>query len=102
MGEGEKTVGNVQIVTYSPHNKNAHGEEFASQVSIPAKDTSGCLVVVLLFAHVPLRCGGKALDLPVLATIFHAIGLNVMYPSERKRVYVGWVMIAMSTCPDSV
>ena len=26
-----------------------------------------------------------ALGLPFLATIFHAVGLNVMDPSERKR-----------------
>jgi hypothetical protein len=32
------------------------------------------------------RYGGEtALDLPFLATIFHAVGLNVMDPSERKR-----------------
>jgi len=32
------------------------------------------------------RQGGEtALSLPFLAMIFHAVGLNVMDPSERKR-----------------
>jgi hypothetical protein len=63
-------------------------------MSISAKDASDCLVAVFFLCHVDgarvsyeMRrlAGETGLGLPFLATIFHAVGLKVMSPSERKR-----------------
>jgi hypothetical protein len=89
-------AGDVQVITQHARTENACCEEVTTQISIAAKNASDCLVAVFFCVCVD---GGKgqvrsvmdanarqgADGLPFLATMFHAVGLKVIDPRERKR-----------------
>jgi len=88
----EKNAGDVQVVTQYPRTKNAHGEEVTTQITIATKNASDCLVAVFFCvcrwgtgSVIDAKDGETEFVIPFLATMFHAVGLNVMDPSERKR-----------------
>lgn len=74
--------------------ENAHCEEVTAQISISSKNASDRLVAVFFCGDVDGDIKGQLLirmrrrdadGLPFLATMFHAVGLNVIDPRERKR-----------------
>ena len=89
-GNARKTWGDVQVITQHARTENAHCEEVTTQIRIAAENASDCLVAVF-FAYVRRREKGQLMQrrgadgLPFLATMFHAVGLNVIDARERKR-----------------
>jgi hypothetical protein len=79
----------TQVVAQYPCTKNAHSEKVTAQMSVAAENAGDGLVVV--FWHVVRqvgtsgagRDGEERADLPFLATMFHAVGLNAMDARER-------------------
>ena len=91
LKEREKR-GNAQMISQYSRTENACGEEVTTQTSVATENAGDCLVVVFFNVVSQSEAGPgegrcERLDgsyLPFLATMFHAVGLNVIDPMERK------------------
>ena len=74
------------MVTQYPRVENAHGEEIAAQAGVTAENAGDGLVAIFFVRESVGRSvfGRRSLGLPFRATMFHAVGLNVMDARERK------------------
>ena len=86
MGGNER---DAQMVAQYPRAENAQGEEVAAQAGVAAeKAGDGFIAIFCVVRQLVSRMvswGGRHAGLPFRATMFHAVGLNVIDARERKR-----------------
>ena len=82
----------AQMISQYSRTENACGEEVTTQTRVATEKPGDCLVVEFFNVVSQSEAGPgerncERLDgscLPFLATMFHAVGLNVIDPKERK------------------